>query len=144
MGILEKLGIKKKPDQKAKAVTRISEVGQESAVRPVQEKKVPQLKKKSTSRAYEILVRPVLSEKGTKLASLGIYVFAVHPRANKSEIKKSVQDVYDVHVEKISVVKMPSKKRRFGRSQGLTSAWKKAIITLRKGEKIPGIIESVG
>ena len=61
------------------------------------------------SRAHEILLRPILSEKGTSLAGAGKYVFAVQPRANKTEVKKSIQTVYEVHVEDVKIVKMPGK-----------------------------------
>ncbi|OGE78349.1 MAG: 50S ribosomal protein L23 [Candidatus Doudnabacteria bacterium RIFCSPHIGHO2_01_FULL_46_14] len=96
------------------------------------------------SHASEVLVKPLLSEKGTHLASTGRYVFMVKKQANKPEIKKSIQRVYKVHVEGIRIVNLPAKKRRYGRASGQTSEHKKAIITLKKGEKIPGIIESVG
>lgn len=139
MGLLDKLGLKKKEEKKAevKPEIKVAEkpVGGAAAVSP---------EKIDTGRAYEILLRPVISEKGTHLANAGRYVFAVHSKANKSEIKKSIQKVYDVHVEKVRIVQMPPKPRRYGRSRGRTSAWKKAVITVRSGEKIPGIIESVG
>jgi len=92
----------------------------------------------------DVLVKPLLSEKGTHLASTGRYVFMVTKNANKPEIKKSVQQVYKVHVESVRIINLPSKKRRYGRTSGETSEHKKAIITLKKGEKIPGIVESVG
>lgn len=92
----------------------------------------------------DVLVKPLLSEKGTHFASTGRYVFIVARNANKPEIKKSIQRVYKVHVEAVKIVNLPSKKRRYGRTSGETSEHKKAIIILKKGEKIPGIIESVG
>ncbi len=92
----------------------------------------------------DVLVKPLLSEKGTHFASTGRYVFMVTKNANKPEIKKSVQSVYKVHVESVRIINLPSKKRRYGRTSGQTSEHKKAIITLKKGEKIPGIVESVG
>lgn len=151
MGILEKIGLKKKSDaparpappktsQKSERVeapgkAEIANEPQPEAVRVVQG---------NTGQAYQILVRPILSEKGTHLAGKGKYVFAVHPQSNKSEVRKSIQAVYNVHVENVHIVKMPGKMRRYGRTTGRTANWKKAIITVRKGEKIPGIIESVG
>lgn len=137
MGLLDKLGLKKKEEKKADAKPEIK-------VAEKQEAAAVSTAKIDTGRAYEILLRPVISEKGTHLANSGRYVFAVHSEANKSEIKKSIQKVYDVHVEKVRIVQMPGKMRRYGRSRGRTSAWKKAVITVRSGEKIPGIIESVG
>lgn len=140
MGILDKLGIKKDKDQ-AQASGK-----EEVAASPKQNQK-PQTKpaaKTSTGRAYAVLVRPVLSEKGTAAAATGRYVFAVSPRANKTEIKKAIQKVYDVTVRDVKIIKLPGKKRRYGRTVGKTSPLKKAVVVLKAGETIPGIIESVG
>ena len=98
----------------------------------------------SAAAASGLLLHPLLTEKGTHLASQGKYVFKVAPGANKTEVKKGVQAVYDVHVTSVKILKMPSKTRRYGRSVGHTSSFKKAIVSLRPGEKIAGIIESVG
>ena len=94
--------------------------------------------------AHQILLHPVLSEKGTHLASKGEYVFMVTQAANKSEIAKAIQGVYEVHVRSVKIIKAPGKQRRYGRSIGRTSPRKKALVQLRAGEKIPGIIEAVG
>lgn len=138
MGILDKLRLKKKKVQEPEV--KPEAVAAEQEERP----KTASIGRVDTGLAYQILIRPVLSEKATHLANSGRYVFAVHPHANKSEIKKSIQKVYDVHVTKVRIVKMSGKKRRYGRTVGETKDWKKAIITVRKGEKIPGIIEAVG
>ncbi|MBI4049866.1 MAG: 50S ribosomal protein L23 [Candidatus Doudnabacteria bacterium] len=92
----------------------------------------------------QVLVRPLLSEKATRLAAAGQYVFAVMRGSNKPEIKKDIERLYSVHVESVNIVNMPGKKRRYGKSQGKTSEWRKAVIKVRAGEKIPGILESVG
>lgn len=139
MGLLDRF--KKKKEEKKDAVTA-NEVKQShgdeiAASRPVGTRK-------DTGRAYQLIIRPVLSEKGTHLASQGKYVFVIHSSANKSEVRKGIQKIYDVHVRDVKILKMPSKTRRYGRTVGHTSAFKKAIVTLRAGEKIPGIIESVG
>lgn len=141
MGILDKLGIKKKGEASKEEVRRETQGASQK-----QEKKEdkPQKKNVLSSQAHKILIRPILSEKATHLATLGEYVFVVHPGANKSEIKKSIQKVYDVHVVGVKIVKLPGKQRRYGRTQGRTSAWKKAIVKVKEGEKIPGIIEAVG
>lgn len=143
MGILSKLGLKKKQPAKPEAgkEARPEAEKQEGAL-GAQAKKIPQ--KSDTGQAYQILLRPILSEKGTSLASRGKYVFAVHQRANKSEIRKSIQKVYDVHVNSVKIINLPGKMRRYGRTRGRTANWKKTVVTLRAGEKIPGIIEAVG
>lgn len=142
MGILEKLGIKKK--SKEKAVTpKLAKP--DLAVKTDSEKPAPvKSGRVLVSQAYQYLLRPILSEKGTHLAGSGRYVFAVAARANKPEIRKAIERLYDVHVTSVHIVKLIGKKRRYGRTMGRTSDWKKAIITVRAGEKIPGIIESVG
>lgn len=144
MGILDKLKRKKSVPPEAALAGKPAEktvVIEEPAKKPV-----PLLRASSSNagRAFEILVRPVLSEKATHLANRGTYVFEVDPKANKSEIKKSVQAVYKVHVEGVRIIKMPAKTRRYGRSTGKTSVWKKAVVTVKKGEKISGIVEAIG
>lgn len=140
MGILDKLGLKKKQEDRTGTTELDNQI--KSAETPEPSKKTG--KKTRFSRAHEILVKPVLSEKATHLATLGKYVFEVHANVNKIEIAKSIREVYDVNVASVRIVNMPGKMRRYGRSVGQTSNWKKAIVTLKKGEKIPGIIEAVG
>lgn len=88
-----------------------------------------------------ILVRPALSEKANGLADkLGQYVFRVHIKANKIEIKKAIQSLYNVKVIKVNTVKMPAKSRsrytKKGVLRGHRSAYKKAFIMLEKGSSI--------
>ncbi len=77
------------------------------------------------------------------LASGGKYVFRVHPKANKPEVRKAVEKVYDVHVRHVNIINMSGKSRRYGRSVGRTKVWKKAIVTVAAGERIEGITETV-
>lgn len=85
---------------------------------------------------YAVLLRPLITEKGTLLAESGKYAFHVAPNANKLQIKEAVETAFDVHVLKVNVMVMPGKERRVGRSKGMTSEWKKAIVTLAEGERI--------
>jgi large subunit ribosomal protein L23 len=85
---------------------------------------------------YAVLLRPLITEKGTLLAESGKYAFQVAPNANKLQIKEAVETAFDVHVLKVNVMVMPGKERRVGRSKGMTSEWKKAIVTLAEGESI--------
>lgn len=138
MGILDKLGLKKKGE--AKQIQPEAET-----VVEVEEKKVKTAAKAGLpSLAYRNLLRPILSEKATHLATSGKYVFAIHPRANKTEVKKSIQQVYGVEITSVKIIKIRGKTRRYGRTVGKTSNWKKALVTVRPGQKIPGIIEAVG
>ncbi len=95
------------------------------------------IEKKEFTLAYKFLEYPVVTEKSVNLADkLNQYVFRVRPEANKSELKKIIQDLYGVKVEKINLVKVPGKKRRLGRFVGYRSGFKKAIVFLSPGEKI--------
>ena len=86
---------------------------------------------------YDLMRRPHVTEKTTVLQELRNQVaFEVAPRANKSEIKKAVEALFKVKVLKVNIVNLPGKRRRtFGRP-GETRPWKKALVTLRKGDSI--------
>ena len=145
MGILDKLGIRKKEAKKSDKDAKIQE--SEIASKKAEVKDAPASLKREkigSQNSHQILLKPIVSEKGTALAGSGRYVFAVLRSANKSEIKKSIQVIYDVDVESVKIIKVPGKFRRYGRTMGRTSSWKKAIVTVKKGQKIPGIIEAVG
>ena len=85
---------------------------------------------------HEVLRRPVITEKSTMLGDRGQYVFEVAPRSNKIEIKKAVEAVFKVDVQAVNVSHVHGKMRRMGRSTGTTTGWKKAVVTLRAGQKI--------
>lgn len=144
MSILDKLKLKKAAPAKETAAKQKAESKSEGKSAQMEKRAKTTPIKNDTGNAYQVLMRPWLSEKGTSLASSSRYVFSVHPKANKIEIRKSIEKVYDVHVEAVNIVKLPGKKRRYGRTHGKTSEIKKAIITLRTGERIAGIAESVG
>lgn len=84
----------------------------------------------------DIIKRPLVTEKSVDNAGLHKYTFEVDPRANKIEIRKAVEDIFKVKVRKVNTMNFKGKKRAFGRYVGKISDWKKAIVTLREGEKI--------
>ena len=93
----------------------------------------------------DIIIRPLLTEKNNLLSeSLNKYVFQVAINANKIEIKKSIEDRFDVKIKKISTINCKGKNKNMSvkssgrviRTNGNRSNWKKAIITLQKNEKI--------
>lgn len=86
--------------------------------------------------AYRVLVKPLITEKAANLAAESKYAFAVNPNSNKIEIKKAVEEVYGVKVEKVNVTHVSGKKVRQGRFYGRRKDWKKAIVTLPKGQTI--------
>ena len=86
----------------------------------------------------QILLKPLVSEKATFAKEVGNQViFFVHPEANKIEVKKAVQEAFEVKVEAVNIVRQrPRAKRRFGRKGGRVAGCKKAYVTLAQGEKI--------
>ncbi|UCG55214.1 MAG: 50S ribosomal protein L23 [Dehalococcoidia bacterium] len=85
---------------------------------------------------YQVLRRPLITEKNSQLQILGKYVFEVADEANKNQVKQAVEKAFKVDVMSVNIITVPSKQRRLGRRQVLTSPWKKAIVTLKPGGKI--------
>lgn len=87
--------------------------------------------------AREIIVRPLITEKGTSLKDReNQYLFHVDRKANKIEIKRAIEQIFGVHIISVRTIRMPGKKKRMGRFEGKRPDWKKAIVTLREGENI--------
>jgi len=85
---------------------------------------------------YDILKKPVITEKSMKLAKEGKYTFEVATDANKIEIRNAVEKVFNVKVIKINTANYDGKRKRVGKYVGKTNAYKKAIVTLEKGQTI--------
>ena len=90
---------------------------------------------------YEILKRPILTEKMLKLQEAKRqYAFEVNDKSSKIEIKKAIQEKFDVTVEHVNVIMVKGKSKRLNTRRGITrgkrSDWKKAIVTLREGDAI--------
>ncbi len=85
---------------------------------------------------YEVLRRPLLTEKNTVLQAQNKYAFEVAGATNKPQIKQAVEKAFKVKVTAVNVMTVPGKTRRVGRRQVLTPSWKKAIVTLKPGDKI--------
>jgi large subunit ribosomal protein L23 len=89
--------------------------------------------------AFSTIIRPVVSEKSTVLGDGGKYVFEVAASANKIQIKRAVEEAFankKVQVASVNILHVPGKERRRGRSVGMTRSWKKAIVTLRAGQRL--------
>ena len=84
----------------------------------------------------DVLIEPVMSEKATLLREEGKYVFKVHSKANKFEIKEAVEKLFNVKVVDCTVMNMFGKMKRVRYRAGRTSSWKKAIVKLAPGETI--------
>jgi large subunit ribosomal protein L23 len=88
---------------------------------------------------YEVVRRPVITEKSSVMTDLNNqYVFEVHPKANKIQIREAVEIVFDVDVTSVNTMVMPAKRGWRGRRRYIRkSAWKKAIVTVEEGQRIP-------
>lgn len=86
--------------------------------------------------AREIILRPIVSEKSYKQIEKTKYTFAVHSDAEKVEIARAVEELFNVSVTKVNTLNMKGKPRRRGHTKGKTSSWKKAIVTLKEGQRI--------
>lgn len=86
---------------------------------------------------YEVIKKPCLTEKGMGLQeAYNQVVMKVDKRANKMEIKKAVEKLFNVKVDKVRTAAIHGKRKRVGRYTGFTSNWKKAIVSLKEGHKI--------
>lgn len=118
--------------------------------KPTSSKKTSEETKKAVEKTEEILVAPGsvsnasslllvaphVSEKAAVLASKGTYVFDVPCSANKLEVRKAVESLYSVHVSDVRMVRGKGKVVRRGRVAGSRKDWKKALVSLKKGEKL--------
>ena len=85
---------------------------------------------------YEALRRPMITEKNTILQEQNKYVFEVAKEANKPQIKQAVEKAFKVKVTTVNMMMVPGKSKRVGRRVVQTQSWKKAIVTLKAGDKI--------
>ena len=85
---------------------------------------------------YEVLRRPLVTEKSTRLAEGNRYVFEVDKRASKGQIKRAVELAFKVGVIQVNVIHVPGEIKRAGQHKIARSAWKKAVVTLKAGDKI--------
>jgi len=85
---------------------------------------------------HQVLIAPVVSEKSYSLIEDNKYSFRVHPSAHKTEIRQAVEELFNVKVEGVNVLKVQSKPKRRGFSAGRRPGWKKAIVQLREGDRI--------
>jgi len=83
-----------------------------------------------------LIKKPWVTEKSTDLGKIGKYVLIVKTTANKQEIKKAVKEIYKVDAVAVNIVNRRSKAKRLGQIYGRQSGYKKAIITLKEGQKI--------
>jgi large subunit ribosomal protein L23 len=123
--------IKEVKAEKKEEVKEIKEVKEEKMA------KLPKrVEKKSFSSAWHVLGSPHVTEKSGMLADQNHYIFKVSPSSNKNQIKQAVQDLYGVAVDRVTIINIPRKARKVGRSEGFKAGFKKAMVKLAEGEKI--------
>lgn len=85
--------------------------------------------------AQDIILRPIITEESMLGTADKKYTFSVAKDANKIEIAKAVEELFKVEVKSVNTVNCRGKKRRYGRFEGFTSSWKKAMVTLTENSK---------
>jgi len=99
------------------------------------QKTTPVIKGK-TQVADRILIKPLVTEKAAEFSAVGKYIFVVNPKMNKIEVKKAVRQIYGVNPVRVNMTNVRGRQVRYGRVAGKTKSWKKAIVTLKAGDKI--------
>ncbi|MBU5438642.1 50S ribosomal protein L23 [Tissierella sp. MSJ-40] len=84
---------------------------------------------------HDIVIRPIITEKSMDDMAYGKYTFVVDKKANKSEVKKAVESIFGVKVEKVNTMNMLGKEKRMGVHVGRRPNWKKAIVKLTEDSK---------
>jgi large subunit ribosomal protein L23 len=84
----------------------------------------------------EVLLAPIVSEKSYSLIDDNKYSFRIHPDAHKTQVRQAVEELFDVRVERVNIVKVQAKPKRRGMTRGTRPGWKKAIVQLRQGDTI--------
>jgi large subunit ribosomal protein L23 len=84
----------------------------------------------------EVLIAPVVSEKSYGQIVQNRYTFRVHPDAHKTQIRQAVEELFDVNVVNVNIVKVQPKPKRRGLTRGTKKGWKKAIVQLKPGDSI--------
>lgn len=84
----------------------------------------------------DVLIRPVISEKTTSMMEQNKYVFEVMMKANKLLVRQAIKEIFGVRAEKINMMVVRGKQKSIRFRNGRSSAWKKAVVTLKAGDKI--------
>ena len=85
--------------------------------------------------AYDVIIKPVITEQSMDVAAEKKYTFKVATDANKTEVRLAVEEIFGVEVKKVNIMNYDGKVKRMGRTQGKTAAYKKAIVTLTDNSK---------
>ena len=91
----------------------------------------------------DVIRAPMISEKTHAQIEKGKYTFKVAPAATKVDVRNAVEKIFDVKVQQVNIQNVRGKRRTLGRYAGTTSAWKKAVVTVQKGQKIDQFFEGM-
>jgi len=91
---------------------------------------------KINNHLYKVIIEPIITEKSVVLSEKGKYTFKVDKKATKNEIKKAIKKLFNVEATDVNIIKTKPKKMMRRRVEGVKSGYKKAIVTLKKGQKI--------
>jgi large subunit ribosomal protein L23 len=86
--------------------------------------------------SYDIIIKPIVTEKSMMAMEENKYTFKVRKDSNKTEIKKAIEELFNVDVVKVNTMNVKGKVKRLGRNEGKRADWKKAIVKLAPGSKI--------
>ncbi|MBR2674630.1 MAG: 50S ribosomal protein L23 [Mogibacterium sp.] len=84
---------------------------------------------------YDVIIRPIITENTMDMAADKKYAFKVAKEANKTEVRKAVEEIFGVDVAKVNIMNVSGKRKRLGRTFGTTSSYKKAVVTLTPDSK---------
>jgi len=143
MGIFDFFKKKKKIEKKKKPEKKIDQPMVEKAGKKVEARPLPEVKpavrrpkKRILGKASQILCSPHVTEKTASIEGENKYVFKVLPKANKIEIKKAIKDLYGVDAIGVRIINIPKRQRRLGKQKGWRKGYKKAVVKIKKGQKI--------
>ena len=84
----------------------------------------------------QVLIAPVVSEKSYGQIAQNRYTFKVHQDAHKTQVRQAVEELFDVKVTRVAIIKVQAKPKRRGQFRGIRPGWKKAVVQLKQGDSI--------
>lgn len=139
MGLFNKKKQNKQDEKNAEKSVKLDNDSEKLKNKEIKKVNNQEQKKKESRKhgnAYKILIKPLITEKASDLGIINKYMFEVAKNANKIETAKAIKEVYGVKPISVNIINMKGKKVRYGKTVGKKKDWKKAIITLKKGENI--------
>ncbi len=123
-------------EEKKESVSEVKTTVKKAVKKTTSKKEVAIVAAKNSDIAYRVLTEPWITEKTHRAIADDKYTFKVIKSATKKQVKLAIEGLYSVKVERVSVVNVKDKKKAYGRHEGVKSGFKKATVTLKKGDKI--------